>query len=542
MVFDIWNNPIVVSAFRVKYRRGGLFLSSISYLVLLAAGGIGMMYWANADEISGNPWPAPWHEIYLILLLSIQLFLSGLIAATTTAVSMRAEVMNRTLDFQRIASISPRQILVGKLFGEAALAYLLPIAMFPLAFLCMLLRIPGLDLVTFVLLFVNLLTTIVMMGSFGLLHKLVIPAGKTTTSGGNTGIGIFITLGIFVPQIIAAGGQGWLDKPWTGAPVGLLTPIPALVGLFNHDPWRYGLSLFELHVPFLLVTPLSQLLIAGLCIHTMERRLVNPLTPPFGRREAYLTLLLLDLLVAGIVYGNGVYRWPLPVRVTAFCVFHILASVWFTICVTPGRDVLETWIWRWRGRRSLLLDMWVGDRTENGLVLLTFGITGFVVAWLGVALPDWSSGSPGDHATVLTATCVSFLLLVAFGAMHQWVMLIAPRQGVAMFFVFALLLNAVPAVLGGIWYSSSAERWMSGNSGPAKVSDKIPSNLALDVAPGAHFVHWFGGDTPKPHLIPLIAVYGILLLVVWYLLRNRIARMTNVVDCKLAAMGVRTPT
>jgi hypothetical protein len=380
-----------------------------------------------------------------------------------------------------------------------------------------------------------------MMGSFGLLQRLVIPAGKPSATGGNTGIGLLVMMGIFVPQMMAGGGPGWLDKPWTGGPIGLLTPIPALVGLFGHEPWRYGLSLFDVHVPFLVVTPLSQLIIAGLCIHTMERRLVNPITPPVGKREAYLTLMLIDVLIAGMFYGAGPYTWPFNVRVTAFCVVHLLASFWLMVCVTPGRDVLETWIWRWRGRRSLALDWWIGDRTENALVLLTFGIIGFAATWLAVALPDWSSRTPADPAIIATATGVSFLLLLAYGTVHQWFMLVARRQGFAVFLLFVIVVNAVPAVLGTIWYEYAVEK--SGvrydQTGLTKISDRVPSNVVLDITPGAHFAYWFGADVPRPRLLVLVPVYGALLVGMWLLLRGRVARMENVVDRKLEAMGVR---
>ena len=39
MKLDFWNNPIIVSAFRVKYRRGGLFNLTTVYLLILVAGG-----------------------------------------------------------------------------------------------------------------------------------------------------------------------------------------------------------------------------------------------------------------------------------------------------------------------------------------------------------------------------------------------------------------------------------------------------------------------------------------------------------------------
>ena len=42
MHLDFWNNPIVVSAFRVQMRRGGLFtITSIYVMLLVAGGGVG---------------------------------------------------------------------------------------------------------------------------------------------------------------------------------------------------------------------------------------------------------------------------------------------------------------------------------------------------------------------------------------------------------------------------------------------------------------------------------------------------------------------
>jgi hypothetical protein len=45
MSLDFWNNPIVVSGFRVKYRRGGIFNITAVYLLLLVAGGVVRRYY-----------------------------------------------------------------------------------------------------------------------------------------------------------------------------------------------------------------------------------------------------------------------------------------------------------------------------------------------------------------------------------------------------------------------------------------------------------------------------------------------------------------
>src|SRR5206468_7333316 len=127
MSIDFWNNPIVVSAFRVKYRRGGVFNITTLYLILLVAGGAVMAHYDDPPRFG------PWPRNYLLALLALQFVISPLMAGNATAESLRSEITNRTLDFQRIATLSPSQILVGKLLGEPALAYLLAIATIPLA-------------------------------------------------------------------------------------------------------------------------------------------------------------------------------------------------------------------------------------------------------------------------------------------------------------------------------------------------------------------------------------------------------------------------
>src|SRR5437667_4134842 len=169
MRIDFWNNPMVVSAFRVKYRRGGLFNLTTVYLLILVAGGCLLARYS--DSLKLGPWP----RNYLLTLLGSQFVVSALLAGNATATSVRAEVINRTLDFQRIAALRPRQILLGKLLGEPALAYLLLIATIPLAVWCWAVGVPGLSFLELVLLYVNLLTTTILLGTMGLRDR---PEGR----------------------------------------------------------------------------------------------------------------------------------------------------------------------------------------------------------------------------------------------------------------------------------------------------------------------------------------------------------------------------
>src|SRR5438132_2489619 len=163
MSYDFWNNPLVVSAFRRKYRRSGPSQTLILYPLTLLLIGMGIAYFA--PEVRRE-----WPRVGFIALLSVQTIVSGLAAAVGTAGSMKSEVSKQTLDFQRLSSLSPRQILLGKLFGESAMAFLLAISIFPLAFFCWISAGFGPEL--FVLAFVNLTAHISLSGSTGLVQPL----------------------------------------------------------------------------------------------------------------------------------------------------------------------------------------------------------------------------------------------------------------------------------------------------------------------------------------------------------------------------------
>src|SRR5262249_38050122 len=121
MAFSFWNNPIIVSAFRVRQRRSGVFFIISLYLGLL------VVVAAALPETNMAPWHDSWPLTYLVSMVSWQCVLSGLMSLASTWNSMRTEVVQRTLDFQRVA-LAPRDIVVGKMFGPPTMAYLLALA------------------------------------------------------------------------------------------------------------------------------------------------------------------------------------------------------------------------------------------------------------------------------------------------------------------------------------------------------------------------------------------------------------------------------
>jgi hypothetical protein len=482
MQLDFWNNPIVVSAFRVKYRRGGLFNGVALYLLLLTAGGAVLFYY---NDVLGGSWP--WARKYFVGLLTLQFIVSTVIAASTTSTSMRSEVANRTLDFQRIAALSPRQILLGKLLGEPALAYLLAIATFPLATWCVLLG--GVTPEVMALMYLNLATTTLLAGAVGLLNRVDLPIGKADSG--------------------------------MAALAGLLTPVPVFSSLVSNDPWQRGVPFFGVTVPFLLVIPVAQAVLACLFFQTMVRRLLNPLNPALGKRLAYALLFAVDVVTAAWLYDPLFARGPQPwltleFRAGAFCLIHLLASLCLIVGVTPWRETVHSWVWRFRDRLPRLWDLWVSDRSENALALLTFCALGVLCLGLFVVLP---TAKDQDWRVVVPPATAMVLLLLTFGTLHQCCVLLAGRSGTVTVFLLGMILVVLPHLVGRYYQL----------------------DLLLAVSPSAQFVRWLAYPTEKLNLLPLLVLYGLLLAGAWLALRRWMRRLAQVVDHKLQRMGVTKP-
>jgi hypothetical protein len=498
MKLDFWNNPIVVSAFRVKYRRGGLSSTILLYFLVLAMLGAIMQYYNVA--LQGD-----WQRKYYIALMGIQFGVSSFMACITTSASVRAEVVNRTLDFQRIATLSPRQILLGKLLGEPALAYLLAIATIPLAAWCMLLG--GVSPEVFMLMYVNLATTILLAGSFGLVNRLELPQGK--------------------PAGAQPGGEGAAF----GILASVILPAPVFAGLISQDLWRFAMPFFGQEIPFIFVVPVVQLGLAVLPFLIMVRLLVHPLNPLLGKRAAYVTLFVVDVLAAAALVESPLARWntmgwTFGSRSAAFGLTHLLASGMLMTLLTPRGEIVETWIWRFRGRAPWWRDWWVGERSPNVAALFTFCAMGVVnwllLLWLPALLIEGeASVTPGvDVAASVLAGIV--ILTLSIGVLYQLIMFIPGKRRTILSNLISLVIF-VPYLVG-------------------KLEEYYPVGLLLDLSPIDHFRHWLKPGMEPRNLLPLLLLYGWVLLGAGVAVYLRLRRMQTAVDQKLLAMGVARPT
>jgi hypothetical protein len=435
MHLDFWNNPIVVSAFRVQMRRGGLFTITSIYVLLLVTGGGVMQYYQQRI-------PGPFPRNYLLALLGVQFAILALMAAITTAASLRQEVTKQTFDFQRIAALSPAQILSGKLLGESALAHLLAIAGIPLGVWCWIMGVAGVSLPVLLLCYLTVATNTLMFGCLGLVQRLTPEAdrGPSRSRAGATGWAIAAT--VFFPQAMANSTR-LLAQPWSAALIGLVTPVAVFHGILDGNPWHHAFNFFGLQIPLLIVTPCGQLLVAWLVFQSMERGVINPLASAQSKRLAYLVCLATDVLIAGALFEPRIPGGVIPIglargpKLAGFCLAHLVVSLWLAFGVTPGREMLMSWIWRFRGKKGRLADLWLGERSWNSLALVTFALLGVISYGLLMVIPDglvWGwAWSVAEIRAAWAAPLIMVLLILSLGTFYQWCLAIGSRGGSRVF-------------------------------------------------------------------------------------------------------------
>ncbi len=347
MYWDFWNNPLVVSAFRVKYRSSGPWIGTVAWMLAL----VGIAYFTERQYADLAAAQAKfyryddWYRIFLAILFGGQALASAAVAYGATHSSMQTEVHTHTLVFQRLAALSPAGILQGKLLGETFSAFALMGGSLPLALLCMMKGV--IDAPTLALMYVNIAATTLLAGSMGLLNRLQAVPGKTATGAGAVWIAMFF---MGLPLLGMLGNllrAGYVGQTISSA----LAPTATIAAIGRGEgAWAPQMSIFSGEIPSLLATPILQLLIASLPLLIMARRLRNPLDTGFTKIGFLARLLAFDVIVAAVMWP--VYRLygPLsPEGLAAFWLPHG-AAIFLGAWATPGRALVDDWVWRHDGR------------------------------------------------------------------------------------------------------------------------------------------------------------------------------------------------
>lgn len=516
-----WNNPLVGTAFLLRARRGNLLLNTSLYIILLV---MGMAAWQYYVSLQTNPKFQP-YKVFLLILFGGQAFISGIIMLAQAGGALKNEVMNKTLDFQRIAAVGPWEILLGKLLGLPVMAYLLAIAAIPVAVFTLTNGINGVSLATLLLSWLQLLTFLFLVGSCAIQNTLQISGPKGT--GASPGFGVF--MGLTTMILYSSFGPGdsatFLSDPRRVAPNALLTPLTAFAGISAEDPWLAQFHWFGLKLPCLIFTPIAHLVISWIVLTIMARRLGNPDCSPLGKRMSYLFLLLVDGLIAGVLascgrFGTlGAAGFTVEQQVGLFLLFHVMVSIVFFVTVTPRADMVQSWLWRFRTPGRFVTDSLLHDRAPNTIAI----VVNLLIAALGIlAIYQFDPVKPLSDLYALDLPLTAAATVIFLGLFYQAMHLISRKYGAAYYLLALMLLVAVPTLIGSVMTTAKVEPYHGIGRVLLHVS---PITQALR----ATITH---GDQPFDDIEPyyMVAGYAVLSLLIWLFTASWLARQQRRVD------------
>src|SRR5262249_54469437 len=113
---------------------------------------------------------------------------------------------------------------------------------------------------------------------------------------------------------------------------------------------------------------------------------------------------------------------------------------------------------------------------------------------------------------------VTAVLVLSLGSLYQWFAYVAGPGGAGAYLTVVPML-VVPIHLIGHYYDND---WL------------------LSLSPSAHFVNWFSGAAPLA-IAPVVALYGLIFVVMRFVLQRRLRQLEIAVDNKLKHMGVVRP-
>ena len=522
--WDFWNNPLVVTAMRLKYRRGSPGVWAVMWILALLGVGA-LLHYLSQNQAFRFP------TAYLVAILSLQAIVSSIIGVISTSSSMNAEVVNRTLDFQRIVTLSPRAILVGKMIGEPALSYFLLIASMPLAALCW--GMGAASGLVILVLYVNLITCALMWAALGLINSLTPPAqtaGRQKSGGGGAGFAILFAV---VPQLLIH-GRNSLETPGIGDAVKLLSPLGSLFHLWQDNAWNAQVSFWGLSVPSLMAAPIAQLAVSTWIVAAMSRRLQNPINPLASKRRSYVTLTVLDLTVAAICFSQWLNGIDATKLAYGYGLAHVIACLILSFATVPRKAAIVSWAWRSDGQWPLRRGLLFGDRSEMSLAAVIHGAIGVGVLLVALVLPmklmATAAHSPVPARDLGAVALSMFVLVVALEILHQTLTATISRGGHMMFILFVIFANLLPPLCGAGLMAAE----------PATPESTI--ELVNSLSPVVLFaLNMTRIGAPAQSVAPVVIVYAAIGVLGYAMLRRILRRESAVVRRKLRTMGLMTP-
>jgi hypothetical protein len=236
-MLSLWTNPEFVRHRRAELRPARLF--SVGAVTLVICILTALVCWSSGhSDTAGVNWPylRETANRFYHSMVFIQLGVLAFWSLFACVQSVAGERERKTWDFQRTTRLAPAELLVGKLFGEPVLVYVIALICLPITVLAGI--IGGVRLLDIVCAYTLIFSSTLFIGLAGLwLSHLFDNRSRGVGLGGSAGIFLFLSISMAFrasdfPGLAAFSPlTGLLDKEFFG-------DHPATAALFGRSiPW-----------------------------------------------------------------------------------------------------------------------------------------------------------------------------------------------------------------------------------------------------------------------------------------------------------------
>ena len=354
------------------------------------------------------------------------------------AQSVAGERDRKTWDFQRTTSLTPSEILVGKLLGEPVLTYFLLVCLLPLTAIAGLLG--GLSIGHLCSAYLLVLGGALFLGVCGLLLSTLLEARSR-------GMGM---LGGLTVYFLAAGTVGLADSAFPGAAA--FSPLSGILRLYrtNESAFLRSPTLFGLSVPWLVLSLLLWVTFGTWIVLMLVRNLKREYDEirPLSRWQAVGCAAFLNFVIYSLLDPTRVAGWNSRALVGLMVGANgaILFVMGLATLSTPER--LRVW---WQERAAGGAAMF----SEDGLPwpwLAFSAVTAYaLLVWGALA---WDHALPAEPKSLEMAAGQLLVLLVFITRdvlFLQWCKLTRMRRPILKGLLYLCLYYATTGVLAALF-------------------------------------------------------------------------------------------
>lgn len=455
-MLKFWRNPEFVRHVRAELRPARAV--TVAMVVLFLCALIGLACWSERQSIVANAEYSAQHydgkwtayaeklrqengqQTWVLLckwLFGLQCGLVTFWSLFACAQSVSAERDRKTWDFQRATSLTPAEILIGKLLGEPVLAYFGMLCVLPVTLLAGLLG--GLSFWSLLAAYGSLVTGALFLGLVGLWLS-------TLVETRSRGLGMIAALGFYG---VTMGTYGFASSWFPG--LAALSPVTGLHKVLSLDFDGHAdmvPTLFGHSVPWFLLTLLLDCSFGTWLVLMLVRNLKRDYSEirPLSRWQAVGCAAFLNFVFYALLKFGGRTGYATDSRLLATFMVSINGAILFAMglaTLTP-QERLKVW---WRQRAAGTTSLFSEDGLPWPWLVLSAVVAYALMVW---GLLAWRL-SMDFHTRALGMAAVQLLVVLIFITRDilfiQWCTLTRMRQPVVKGFFFLCLYYVAAAVV-----------------------------------------------------------------------------------------------